>query len=119
MVISQSYSAYANANSVQSAFEVNERALHTDFKYYDDPEFLAVFIRPAELSQSGEQVIQIIPMLLRSLITALAMGAIITSAGPVLLFVTLGFVILQTVLQPPVIKKTRIYPYSLPAGHEE
>lgn len=107
MVISQSYSQLMQMRiQYNLLFEVNERALHTDFKYYDDPEFFTQFSYAQQNYPSQvEQVIQIIPMLLRSLITALAMGAIITSAGPVLLFVTLGFVILQTVLQLPVIKK--------------
>lgn len=86
--------------------EVNQRALRTDFKYYDDPDFYTQFSYAQQYyPNQAQQVIQIIPTLLRSFVTALAMGTIITSAGPLLLFVTLCFVILQTVLQMPVIKK--------------
>jgi ABC-type uncharacterized transport system fused permease/ATPase subunit len=87
-------------------FEVNERALRTDYKYYDDPEFYTQFSY-AQQNYPGQanNVISMVPQLLRSLVTALAMGAVISSAGSALLFITLAFVIAQTVIQLPLIKK--------------
>ncbi len=53
-------------------------------------------------------MIQLLPSIINSLFTAVAMGAIITSAGPVLLLVTLAFVILQTLIQLTFAKKSAV-----------
>jgi ATP-binding cassette subfamily B protein len=111
LVISQAYSTKTQVRIQYNLFyEVNERALRTDFKYYDDPEFFTQFSYAQQnYPNQAQQVITIIPTLLNSLITAAAMGTIITMAGPVLLLVTLGFVILQTLIQLPVVKRNADY----------
>lgn len=106
LIIQQSYASMAQMRiQYNLLYEVNERALYTDFKYYDDPEFFSQFSYAQQnFATQAQQVIYIVPMLLNSLITAVAMGAIIASAGPVLLLITLGFVVLQTVIQLPQVK---------------
>ncbi len=85
--------------------EVNERALRTDFKYYDNPEFYTMFTYAQQnYAVQAQGVANMIPQLLQNIVTAAAMGVIVTQAGPILLIVTFVFVILQLSLQLPQIR---------------
>ncbi len=107
LIISQSYTSIAQNRLYYSIlFEVNEKALNTDFVYYDNPEFFTQFSYAQQYYPSQSYTaISLIPFMISSLVTSLAMGAIIATAGPVLLLVTLSFIIIQTLLQLPLVKK--------------
>ena len=82
--------------------EVNEKALHTDYKYYDNPEFYNEFSYAQQnYSSNAGQAASIVPQLIQAVVTALAMGTIIAQAGAVLLVVVLVYVLLQTLLTLP------------------
>jgi ATP-binding cassette subfamily B protein len=79
-------------------FDIYEKALYTDFKYYDNPEFFNMFSFAQEyFAGYASTTVQIFPKLIQAAVTMLAMGAIIAQAGPILLVITLIFVGLQSV----------------------
>lgn len=85
--------------------DVNEKALHTDFKYYDQPEFFTKFLfAQEEYPMHAQNVVMLFPEILSGFITMLAMGAIIISVGPVLLGVTVFFVVLSGIAALPTLK---------------
>lgn len=85
--------------------DVNEKALFTDFKYYDNPDFFKKFIFAQEnYPQQALMVTHMIPQMLKGIVTVAAMGALIASAGPVLLGITLFFVALNAVVGLPTLK---------------
>lgn len=85
--------------------DVNEKALFTDFKYYDNPDFFTKFIFAQQnYPQQSLLAIRLIPQVLTGIVTVAAMGALIISAGPVLLGVTLFFVALNVVVGLPTLK---------------
>lgn len=85
--------------------DVNEKALFTDFKYYDNPDFFTKFIFAQEnYPQQALMVTHMIPQMLKGIVTVAAMGALIASAGPVLLGITLFFVALNAVVGLPTLK---------------
>ena len=85
--------------------DVNEKALFTDFKYYDNPDFFTKFMFAQEQfpSQAG-MAIWVFPEALRGLITVAAMSTVIAMAGPALLGVTLAFVLISAVAGLPTLK---------------
>ncbi|MCL2447051.1 MAG: ABC transporter ATP-binding protein/permease [Oscillospiraceae bacterium] len=85
--------------------EVNEKALYTDFKYYDNPEFYAKFnFTQEEFPHHAAMAAWYFPHALKDIVTVLAMGAIISQAGPVLFGITALFVVLGTVVVLPTMK---------------
>lgn len=94
--------------------DVNRKALFTDFKYYDSPDFFVKFIFAQDnFPIHAQNVVMILPDILRGMATVIAMIAVIASAGPVLLAITAFFVILNAVAGLPVIKPTADYEVSL------
>lgn len=94
--------------------DVNKKALKTDFKYYDKPDFFVKFIFAQEnYPVHAQNVVMILPDILRGFSTVIAMVTIIASAGPVLLGITVFFVILNAIAGLPVIKPTADYDVSL------
>ncbi len=94
--------------------DVNQKALNTDFKYYDSPDFFVKFIFAQEnYPVHAQNVVMILPDILRGIATMAAMVSIIASVGPVLLGITALFVILNAVAELPVIKPTAAYEESL------
>ncbi len=94
--------------------DVNRKALFTDFKYYDSPDFFVKFIFAQDnFPIHAQNVVMILPDILRGMATVIAMIAVIASAGPVLLGITAFFVILNAVAGLPVIKPTADYEVSL------
>ncbi len=94
--------------------DVNKRALYTDFKYYDRPDFFVKFIYAQEnYPIHAQNVVMILPDILRGITTMVAMSSIIVSVGPVLLGITVFFVALNAILELPVIKPTAAYEESL------
>ncbi len=94
--------------------DVNQKALNTDFKYYDSPDFFVKFIFAQEnYPVHAQNVVMILPDILRGIATMAAMVSIIASVGPVLLGITALFVVLNAVLELPVIKPTAAYEESL------
>ncbi|MDR1631185.1 MAG: ABC transporter ATP-binding protein/permease [Oscillospiraceae bacterium] len=85
--------------------DVNERALFTDFKYYDNPDFFTKFMFAQEqYPMQSFSAINILPAVIKGVVTIAAMGAVIAMAGPALLGVTLGFVLLSAVIGLPMLK---------------
>ncbi len=94
--------------------DVNKKALYTDFKYYDRPDFFVKFIFAQEnYPVHAQNVVMILPDILRGITTMVAMVSIIVSVGPVLLGITVFFVIVNAILEIPVIKPTAAYEESL------
>ncbi|MEI6579901.1 MAG: ABC transporter ATP-binding protein [Eubacteriales bacterium] len=85
--------------------DVNEKALYTDFKYYDNPDFFTKFVFAQEnYPQQAATAMYLFPRVLKGIVTVAAMGALIASAGPVLLGITLIFVVLDGVAGLPTLK---------------
>ncbi len=85
--------------------DVNEKALFTDFKYYDNPDFFTKFVFAQEnYPQHAFIAMYLFPRIIKGIVTVAAMGALIASAGPALLGVTLIFVVLNTLAGLPTLK---------------
>ena len=85
--------------------DVYERALYTDYRYFDDPEYFTRFSFAQQ--QYTNQVLQIGMLalnLLGNIATILTMGSLAFQAGPVLLLITLAFVVAQFLISLPRIK---------------
>lgn len=94
--------------------DVNRKALFTDFKYYDSPDFFVKFIYAQDnYPIHAQNVVMILPDIIRGIATVIAMVAVIAATGPVLLGITAFFVILNAVAGLPVIKPTADYEVSL------
>ena len=94
--------------------DVNQKALFTDFKYYDSPDFFVKFIFAQDnYPIHAQTVVMILPDVLRGIATVIAMVAIIATTGPVLLGITAFFVILNAIAGLPIIKPTADYEVSL------
>lgn len=94
--------------------DVNKMALFTDFKYYDSPDFFVKFIYAQDnYPVHAQNVVMLLPDVLRGAATVAAMIVIIAETGPVLLGITAFFVILNSLLGLPVIKPTADYEVSL------
>lgn len=94
--------------------DVNEKALKTDYKYYDSPDFFVRFTFAQETYPiHAQNVIMFLPDILRGIATMIAMIAIIVKVGPVLLGITVIFVILNAIVGIPAIKPTANYNVSL------
>jgi len=85
--------------------DVNEKALFTDFKYYDNPEYFKKFsIAQEDYPRYASWTMHLLPGILKGLGTMAGMITLITAAGPLLLGVTLFFVILNGVILLPTLK---------------
>lgn len=94
--------------------DVNKKALFTDFKYYDSPDFFVKFIFAQDnYPIHAQNVVMILPDVLRGVATVIAMVTIIAATGPVLLGITAFFVILNAIAGLPIIKPTADYEVSL------
>ncbi len=94
--------------------DVNEKALQTDFKYYDNPDFFVKFLFAQDnYPVHAQNVVMILPDILRGIATVIAMIAIIAATGPVLLGITAFFVILNAIAGLPAIKPTADYEENL------
>lgn len=94
--------------------DVNRKALFTDFKYYDSPDFFVKFIYAQDnYPIHAQNVVMFLPDIIRGIATVIAMVAVIAATGPVLLGITVFFVILNAVAGLPIIKPTADYEVSL------
>lgn len=94
--------------------DVNKKALRTDFKYYDKPDFFVKFIFAQDnYPIHAQNVVMILPDILQGIATVAAMVTIIAATGPVLLGITAFFVVLNALAGIPVIKPTADYEESL------
>ena len=94
--------------------DVNKKALETDFKYYDNPDFFVKFLFAQDnFPVHAQNVVMILPDILRGIATVIAMIAIIATTGPVLLGITAVFVILNAIVGLPAIKPTADYEENL------
>jgi ATP-binding cassette subfamily B protein len=85
--------------------DVNEKALFTDYKYYDNPDFFTMFIFAQEnFPSQANMAMQLFPELIKAIMTMTVMGAMIAQAGPVLLGVAAFFAALTGVIALPTIK---------------
>ncbi len=94
--------------------DVNRKALFTDFRYYDSPDFFVKFIFAQDnYPIQAQNAVMLLPDLLRGLATVIAMTAMIAATSPVLLGITVFFVLLNAVAGLPIIKPTADYEVSL------
>ncbi len=94
--------------------DVNKKALYTDYKYYDTPDFYLKFIYAQDnFPVHAQNVVMILPDILKGISTTVAMVAIIAVAGPVLLGITVFFVILNALAELPLIKPNADFEKSL------
>lgn len=94
--------------------DVNQKALFTDFSYYDSPDFFVKFIFAQDnYPVHAQNVVMILPDILRGIATMVAMVTIIAATGPVLLGITAVFVILNALAGIPTVKPTADYEESL------
>ena len=85
--------------------DVNEKALFTDFKYYDNPDFFTKFMFAQEnYPNQSSFAMFLFPRILKGIVTMAAMGAMIVQADPILIGVTLFFVAISGVAALPTIK---------------
>ena len=85
--------------------DVNEKALYTDFKYYDNPDFYAKFNFAQEMfPHHAGMAAWYFPHALKDIFTVFAMGAIISQAGPLLFGVTAVFIVLGAIIGLPTLK---------------
>jgi ATP-binding cassette subfamily B protein len=85
--------------------DVYVKAIGTDFKYCDNPEFFSQFTYAQEqIASVSLNAYSSVFMLLIAVSSVAAMGAIIASMSPPLILLSLVFVVLQTVLELPVAK---------------
>lgn len=94
--------------------DVNQKALYTDFKYYDRPDFFVKFVFAQDnYPAHAQNVVMILPDVLRGITTMIAMVTIIATTGPVLLGITAFFVMLNAITGIPTVKPTADYEESL------
>jgi ATP-binding cassette subfamily B protein len=85
--------------------DVNEKALFTDFKYYDNPDFFKKFnFAQEEFAGQAWMAMYFFPNIIKDILTVGAMTAIIAQADPVLLGVAVAFVALNGLVGIPTIK---------------
>jgi ABC-type transport system involved in cytochrome bd biosynthesis fused ATPase/permease subunit len=84
---------------------VNERALYTDFKYYDDPDFFTKFqFAQQSYPNQAESAMWIVPRTVQCVMIIIAMSSIIISAGSILFGLTILFVIVNALIGLPTLK---------------
>lgn len=84
---------------------VNEKALFSDFKYYDNPEYFKQFMyAQEEYPRHASVVMFLLPNAVKGLTTVGAMTTLIALSGPALMFVTLASVILGGIVLLPTYK---------------
>ena len=86
--------------------DVNEKALFTDFKYYDNPDFFTKFMFAQEnYPNQASFAMFLLPKILKGFVTMAVMSTtVIKEASPALLGVTLFFVAVGGVIALPTIK---------------
>lgn len=96
-ILTTVYSQYTNGMIIQKIkSDLNKKALYTDYKYYDDPKFYSSFAYALEHFPEQASVISyVIPMLLKDIVTLVAMSAIIFTADAYLVLISLFFIILS------------------------
>jgi len=105
-IIERAYSRIAQMKiGLRITNDVNERALYSDFKYYDNPDFFTKFIFAQEnYPHQAHMAMRLFPDALKGIVTVAAMGTMIASADPILIAVTLFFLILNGVAALPTLK---------------
>ncbi|MDR1329508.1 MAG: ABC transporter ATP-binding protein/permease [Oscillospiraceae bacterium] len=88
--------------SLALQLEVNEKAIATDFKYYDNPEFFTQFTYAQQYyaSYANSAFMQVV-QLISDVTSILAMGAIIASAERTLILISAAFVVLTVIMRLP------------------
>jgi len=102
-------SLYGNVRQVDINYkimhEVNEKALYTDYKYYDNPDFYAKFsYAQQQYAQQSTQMMTFGTAFAGNIVSVIIMGVVIINAGPILIAVTLGCILLSFLFQIPTIK---------------
>lgn len=98
-VLSTIYSRYINGMIIYKIRnDINHKALYTDFKYYDDPDFYTQFEYAQEYYPGQSSIVSmVIPTLIKNIVTLIAMSSIILTADKVLLLITLVFIIFSSI----------------------
>ena len=111
MILSTVYSRYTGGMIMHRLRnEINRKALYSDYKYYDDPEFYSQFAYAQEHFPNQASIVSyVIPMLLKDFVTLLAMGSIILSADVVLVLISLLFIAISSFVDFKTIKPNADY----------
>lgn len=110
-VMNTIYSRYTNGMIIHKIRnDINRKALYSDYKYYDNPEFYSQFAYAQEhFPNQASYISTIIPMLLKDFVTLIAMGSIILSADKVLVFIALFFIVLSSIVDFKTLKPSADY----------
>ncbi len=85
--------------------DVNEKALFTDYQYYDNPDFFTKFVFAQESYPNyAHNMMWFVPDIVKGIVTIAAMGALIVSIGPALLGIILVFFLINAVAALPTLK---------------
>ena len=85
--------------------DINIKALYSDFKYYDTPDFYTRFLfAQDQFDREAYMAAITAPKLLTSIATACTLSAYIAAVGPWLLGITAAFVLVYTLLGLPKLK---------------
>ena len=105
-ILSTVYSRYTGGmimNKIRN--DINRKALYSDYKYYDDPEFYSQFAYAQEHFPNQASVVSyVIPMLLKDFVTLIAMGSIILSADITLVLISLLFIAISSIVDLKAVK---------------
>ena len=111
MILSSVNSDYSNGRIINKIRnDVNRKALYSDYKYYDDPAFYSQFAYAQEhFPSQAFAVSHSVPLLLKDFVTLIAMGSIILSADIALVFISLFFIALSSLVDYKKIKPNADY----------
>ena len=111
MILSSVNSDYTNGRIINKIRnDVNRKALYSDYKYYDDPAFYSQFAYAQEHFPSQAFAVSYsVPLLLKNFVTLIAMGSIILSADIALVFISLFFIALSSLVDYKKIKPNADY----------
>lgn len=105
------YSRYTNGMIVHKIKnDINRKALYSDYKYYDNPDFYSQFAYAQEhFPEQASLISYILPMLFKDLVTIIAMSSIILSADKTLIFISLFFITISSILDVKTLKPNSDY----------
>ena len=111
MILNLVNSNYANGRIINKIRnDINRKALYSDYKYYDDPAFYSQFAYAQEhFPNQAFAVSYALPLLLKDIVTLIAMGSIILSADIALVFISLLFIAISSFVDYKKIKPTADY----------
>lgn len=106
--VNSNYASGRIINKIKN--DINRKALYSDYRYYDDPAFYSQFAYAQEhFPNQAFAVSYTVPLLLKDIVTLIAMGSIILSADIALVFISLLFIAISAFVDYVKIKPTADY----------